>query len=140
VVTIAVDLEGVLISNAVSRFPRPGAAAFVTACRLAGDRVVLYTSVRAELARQIIDEMVAERLLPPEPFDAIVHAPGSTKPLIGIADLLFDDAAGVGPGEEDRLIRVPEYNPADDDDRVLFELAANVPQMVAKVLRRKPSP
>ncbi|MFN8722219.1 MAG: hypothetical protein ACK5YI_15455 [Rhodospirillales bacterium] len=114
--TIAIDLEGVLISNAVSQFPRPGAGLFVSACRRAADRVVLYTSVPAERAADTVGRLVADGHLPPDPFDAIVHAQASVKPLVGVADVLFDDAADVAPGEEHRLVRVAGYDPIDDSD------------------------
>jgi hypothetical protein len=127
--TIAIDLEGVLISNAVSQFPRPGSRAFVAACRQAADRVVLYTSVPGDRAAEIVERLVAEGHLPDDPFDAIVHAPSSVKPLGGVADVLFDDAADVAPGEEHRLIRVASYDPTDLDDTVLTGLAGRVPDL-----------
>ncbi len=128
--TIAIDLEGVLISNAVSQFPRPGSRAFLIACRQAADRVVLYTSVPSDRAAEIVERLVTEGYLPDDPFDAIVHAPSSVKPLGGVADVLFDDAADVAPGEEDRLVRVAGYDPTDVDDTVLTSLAARVPELL----------
>ncbi len=136
-VTIALDLEGVLISNAVSRFPRPGLSQFVSACRRHADRLVLYTSVRSEVARSILDELVKEGLLPENAFDAIVHASGSTKPLAGIADILFDDAADVAADEQDRLVRVPGYDPMVIDDATLFELTNALPATLSRTLRRE---
>lgn len=133
--TIAIDLEGVLISNAVSQFPRPGSRAFVSACRQAADRVVLYTSVPADRAADIVAGLVAEGHLPPDPFDAIVHAGSSMKPLERIADVLFDDAADVAPDEAHRLVRVPGYDPTDAADAVLTDLAARVPVIVRTVAR-----
>jgi hypothetical protein len=136
--TIAIDLEGVLISNAVSQFPRPGACVFVSACRQAADRVVLYTSVPGDRAAEIVARLVAEGHLPEAPFDAIVHAPSSVKPLHGVADVLFDDAADVAPGEEHRLVRVAGYDPADVDDTVLIDLADRVPGFVRALPARRP--
>lgn len=127
--TIAIDLEGVLISNAVSQFPRAGAGSFIAACRRAADRVVLYTSVPGDRAAEIVARLVAEGHLPEAPFDAIVHARGSMKPLDGVADVLFDDAADAAPGEEHRLVRVAGYDPADVDDTVLTALAGRVPDL-----------
>jgi hypothetical protein len=126
--TIAIDLEGVLISSAVSQFPRPGAGSLVAACRRAADRVVLYTSVPGDRAAEIVARLVAEGHPPEAPFDAIVHAPSSVKPLHGVADVLFDDAADVAPGEEHRLVRVAGYDPTDVDDTVLTGLAGRVPE------------
>lgn len=52
--TIAIELEGVLISNAVGQFPRPVSRVFVSACREAGDRVEPYTSGPADRAADIV--------------------------------------------------------------------------------------
>ncbi len=62
--TIALDLEGTLISNAVSQFPRPGLFEFLEFCRNNFSRVVVYTAVREELSRRIMRLLVSEGVAP----------------------------------------------------------------------------
>jgi hypothetical protein len=45
---LALDLEGTLISNAVSIFPRPGLYNFLEFCHDTFDKIVLFTSVSEE--------------------------------------------------------------------------------------------
>ena len=58
--TIALDLEGTLISNAVSQFPRPGLREFLDFCGERFERVCIYTAVRDETCIPIIETMVDE--------------------------------------------------------------------------------
>ncbi len=61
---LALELEGTLISNAVSQFARPGLYAFVEFCREHFDRLVLYTSVREVVGEAIVRTLVAENTVP----------------------------------------------------------------------------
>ena len=61
---LALDLEGTLISNAVSQFPRPGLRKFLDFCNLAFQSVYLYTAVRDELCDPIIQRLVEEQFAP----------------------------------------------------------------------------
>jgi predicted HAD superfamily phosphohydrolase YqeG len=51
--TIALDLEGTLISNAVSQFPRPGLFAFLEYCYQNFVRLVIFTAVNEVRFRSI---------------------------------------------------------------------------------------
>ena len=62
--TIALDLEGTLISNAVSQFPRPGLRGFLDFCAERFGRVCIYTAVRDEVTVPIIKTMVDEENAP----------------------------------------------------------------------------
>lgn len=62
---LALDLEGTLISNAVSCFPRPGLRAFLDFCRDHFHRVVLFTTVPELRGRPILDMLIAEGAAPP---------------------------------------------------------------------------
>ena len=42
-IVVAIDLEGTLISNAVSQFPRPGLYYFLEYCYKNFDRLVIFT-------------------------------------------------------------------------------------------------
>ena len=61
---IALDLEGTLISNAVSQIPRPGLYKFLELCRSITNRVVIFTSVGEEVFRSIAKELVKEGYAP----------------------------------------------------------------------------
>jgi hypothetical protein len=51
--TIALDVEGTLISNAVSQFPRPGLFTFLEYCHQNFDRLVIFTAVNEVRFRSI---------------------------------------------------------------------------------------
>jgi hypothetical protein len=57
---LALDLEGTLIFNAVSQFPRPGLYAFLEFCREHFERLVLYTAVRDTVGEAIVRTLVTE--------------------------------------------------------------------------------
>jgi hypothetical protein len=61
---LALDLEGTLISNAVSQFPRPGLHAFLVFCRDHFERVYLYTAVRDAVGEAIVRTLVCENSAP----------------------------------------------------------------------------
>ncbi len=61
---LALDLEGTLISNAMSQFPRHGLWHFLELCNTHLPRTVLYTTVREPLARAIGHTLVQEGSAP----------------------------------------------------------------------------
>jgi len=61
---LALDLEGTLISNAMSCFPRPGLRAFLDFCGAHFERVVLFTTIAETRGRPILDLLVAEGAAP----------------------------------------------------------------------------
>jgi len=135
---LALDLEGTLISNAVSCFPRPGLHAFLEFCRRHFDRVVIYTAVGEERGRRILDALAAEGSAPAWVRDIeFVRWSGPYKDLGCIRDaapgraLLVDDLESyVHPDQCDRWIAIAQFAapyPADD-----AELAR-----VADVLRER---
>ncbi len=65
-ITLALDLEGVLITNAVSQFPRPGLGEFLEECeKLFGrEHICIFTTVPEDLFRQIANTLVVEQLVP----------------------------------------------------------------------------
>lgn len=62
---IALDLEGTLISNAVSQIPRPGLWQFLEGCRSLAVRVVIFTAVSEDRFRAIAERLVEDGLAPP---------------------------------------------------------------------------
>lgn len=67
---LVLDLEGTLISNAVSQFPRPGLWEFLEFCHSRFERIYLYTAVRDERCHDIVDKLI-ERDLAPEWFRTV---------------------------------------------------------------------
>jgi hypothetical protein len=61
---LALDLEGTLISNAVSQIPRPGLNAFLSRCSELFYRLVIYTTVEEERFRAIAAMLAAEHAAP----------------------------------------------------------------------------
>lgn len=59
-IILALDLEGTLISNAVSQIPRPGLSAFLEQCRQLFSRIVMFTSVDEARFRQIAKRLVED--------------------------------------------------------------------------------
>jgi len=125
---IALDLEGTLISNAMSQIARAGLHAFLETCHRMCKRVVVFTTVKESLFRQIATLLVEEGSAP-DWFKDIeyINWVGATKDLgfIKYADInkivLVDDFSGyVHPGQEARWIEVQHFDyPYDKDDQEL---------------------
>lgn len=125
---IALDLEGTLISNAVSQIPRPGLYAFLEGCKSITPRVAIYTTVREVRFREIANALVHEKAAP-EWFAGIEYIAwsGATKDLNFIPEsslettVLLDDYAGyVHPGQEALWIPVKQFDhPYSEEDTEL---------------------
>lgn len=121
---LAMDLEGTLISNAVSQIPRPGLFPFLEAMRLQFSGLVLFTTVPEPLARKICGLLVAEGVAPPWFTDLpYTYWTGPTKDLrfvtsdVGKALLLDDHSPYVHPGQESQWIEIPLFgSPYAEDD------------------------
>ena len=61
---LALDLEGTLISNAVSQIARPGLFDFLEDCRELFPRIVIFTSVNEERFRAIANLLTTEGYAP----------------------------------------------------------------------------
>lgn len=122
---LAMDLEGTLISNAVSQIPRPGLFAFLGYVHVEFSHLVIFTTVPEPLARQICSLLVAERAAPAW-FAQLPYVKwtGTTKDLHFVAAdpaqvlLLDDHGPYVHPGQEGHWVEVPLFGSpyADDDD------------------------
>ena len=133
--TLALDLEGTLISNAVSLFPRPGLHGFLEACSRLVPRVVVYTAVDAHRFRELARLLAGEGEVP-EWFAELEHVPWSQRykdlRLIPDADpastrLVDDLEEAVHPEQREQWIPIAPYDPRRDDrelSRVLRELRA----------------
>jgi len=63
--TLALDLEGTLILNAASPFPRPGLLEFLDFCRSRFSRIVIYSAVDAEWFRDLATALASDGKAPP---------------------------------------------------------------------------
>ncbi len=116
---LALDLEGTLISNAMSQIPRPGLFAFLEHCREIFPRVVIFTTVDETRFRAIARVLVEERYAPAWFQDMeFVEWQGKTKDLNFIAGaevastLLIDDfEVYVHPGQEAQWVPIEYYAP-----------------------------
>ncbi len=110
---LALDLEGTLISNAVSQIPRPGLYSFLESVNELFEFLVIYTTVPEAVFRAIAKLLADEGSAP----DWFAHLPyidwsGATKDLSNVAHapgqalLLDDHRAYVHPGQENYWIEV----------------------------------
>jgi hypothetical protein len=116
---LALDVEGTLVSNSVSRIARPGLHDFLEFCRSGFPRVVVYTAVDERRFRDLAGQLVREGSVPAW-FAAVPHLEwtGPHKDLALIpgavveTSLLVDDLeACVHPGQRDRWVCVQPFAP-----------------------------
>lgn len=124
---LCLDLEGTLISNAVSQIPRPGLHSFLEAAGQLCD-LMIYTSVSMARVETIRNLLVMEGAAPPWFKDLPVIRPlGTEKPkkACGRADafLLDDQKAVIVPGEEGWWVRIAEFLPPYPENDRALELA-----------------
>ncbi|WP_295614640.1 NIF family HAD-type phosphatase [Chamaesiphon sp. GL140_3_metabinner_50] len=127
-VTIALDLEGTLISNAVSQFPRPGLFTFLEYCYQNFDRSVIFTAVN-EVRFRAIARTLAEAGDVPDWFVDLeyINWSGTYKDLSFIPQaiinrtILIDDRIEyIHPDQKDRWLGISSYEyPYPNDDREL---------------------
>ncbi|MBK0010818.1 NIF family HAD-type phosphatase [Stenotrophomonas sp. S41] len=128
---LALDLEGTLISNAISQIPRPGLHAFLNAVRSHFDHLVFFTTVPEARVRSIAKLLVGEATAP-EWFADLVYVSwsGHTKdlsfvsPRLGEALLLDDHGPYVKPGQEHLWVEISlfgsPYSSKDDGLSVAY--------------------
>lgn len=130
---LALDLEGTLISNAVSQIPRPGLCRFLEDVQSHFSQLMMFTTVPEEHFRNIANLLVHEGNAPP--WFASLHYidwTGNTKdlrlaaPHLGEALLLDDHGPYVHPGQEHLWVQIPlfasPYAPEDDGLAIAFRL------------------
>lgn len=127
---LALDLEGTLISNAVSQIPRPGLYAFLDQVQRQFGQLVMFTTVEETLFRQIAQLLVIEGKAPAW-FSELPYTTwsGPTKDLtnvsrlLGEALLLDDHGPYVHPGQRHLWVEIPLFGPPylPEDDG--FEIA-----------------
>lgn len=130
--TLALDLEGTLISNAMSQFPRNGLYDFLTTCEsLFGmDNIVMFTTVKEGLFREIAMRLYSENMLP-KWFTTIRYIDwnGDIKDLTFVDEdpsrvLLVDDYEGViHPQQKDQWLKIKPFESPYDPDNELSRLS-----------------
>lgn len=136
---LALDLEGTLISNAMSQIPRPGLFDFLNQCRELFPRVVIFTTVKEPRFRDIARALVQEGSAPPWFADIeYIHWSGETKNLAFIPGiepqqaLLVDDFERyVHPGQEAQWLKIDYFeSPYPDTDAGLSNALAQLRSLV----------
>jgi hypothetical protein len=126
--TIALDLEGTLISNAVSQFPIPGLFTFLEYCYQNFARLVIFTAVNEVRFREIARTLAEAGDVPDWFVDLeYINWTGTYKDLSFIPHatiertILIDDRIEyIHPAQKDRWLEIPGYEyPYPDDDREL---------------------
>lgn len=133
---LALDLEGTLISNAVSVFPRPGLHRFLECCRGLFPRIAMFTTVPEHRFRSIANLLVEEGAAPSWYASVeYIEWSGRTKDLQFVPGaepedvLLVDDLElYVHPGQGSQWVSVagfepPFTQPDGELDRLLEVLA-----------------
>lgn len=145
-ITIALDLEGTLISDETTRIPRPGLYDFLEACKELG-RVMIYTMVDEETAEEITLELSSKGFAPNwfsgvEWVDWFSHDTDfKDLDLIRGSDakhaILVDDHLGfVKPGQEHIWIPINFFYPQDSNDaeleNALWKLKRKIKKLTGK--------
>ncbi|MFA0562744.1 NIF family HAD-type phosphatase [Vibrio sp. 10N.222.51.C8] len=128
---IALDLEGTLISNAISQIPRPHLHTFLDGCLQITERVVMLTTVNEHRFREIAELLVSEGSAPAW-FSSMeyIHWSGHKKDLSFVpnaeteAIILVDDVeAYVAEGQDSQWIEIEQFaSPYPDSDDKLLEV------------------
>lgn len=129
---IALDLEGTLISNAISQIARPHLYEFLEGCREVSHRVVMFTTVSESRFRAIGKLLVAEGCAP-RWFSTMeyIHWSGNKKDLNFIphtnktdAIILVDDVETyVADGQHKNWVEIEQFSsPYPDSDSKLLDI------------------
>ncbi|MBP0020307.1 MAG: hypothetical protein J7647_22480 [Cyanobacteria bacterium SBLK] len=130
-VTIALDLEGTLISNAVSQIPRPGLYDFLEYCNEQFSRILIYTAVNESTFREVARVLVEQGNAPSWFVNLeYVEWQGNYKDLLFVPDIELDRIVIVDdreeyikPKQKHRWLPIPGYDyPYSSCDRELYNL------------------
>lgn len=134
-VLICLDLEGTLISNAVSQVPRPGLKRFLERLHKIAD-IAIYTSVGRNRLEKITQLLTLEGSLPPwfkdlpviHPTDTIKKKAACKRPEAFLVD---DQGDVIAEGEEDWWIPIKKFEPPyPDSDKELGRTLKIIQELV----------
>lgn len=144
--TLALDLEGTLISNAMSQFPRYGLYDFLTTCEsLFGmDNIVIFTTVKEALFREIAIRLYGESIVP-KWFTNLryIDWTGDIKDLTFVNEdpssvLLIDDYEGViHPQQKEQWLKVKPFESPYEIDNELNRLLASLEKIMVRTITIK---
>jgi hypothetical protein len=130
-ITLALDLEGTLISNAIHMQPRPGLYEFLEFCENKFGRIVIFTAVPERIFRIIAEVLISEGNVP-KWFASLeyIYWTGDYKDLRFIPDckpeeayIIDDMERYIHPTQKDRWIPITGYySPYPEDDEALYDL------------------
>jgi hypothetical protein len=133
---IALDLEGTLISNGMSQFPRPGLRDFLEALGSLEVEVVVYSTLSTSLIDEVLLNLSKDGAVPLWFLECRrMHWQGGCKSIRDVAVpgrnsavLLVDDYEGyVCPGEEGHWIEVPTFSsPYQESSKVLLSVLQKI--------------
>ena len=128
---IALDVEGTLISNAMSQFPRPGLKFFLEQCQQRASRVVIFTAISHRRFEALARTLVHEGSAPPwfatlefiewsGPHKDLRFVPGVTPQQVVLVD---DLEQYVAPGQHAQWVKAPAFEaPYSPQDRGLWQV------------------
>lgn len=134
---LALDLERTLVSDALTAIPRPGLAKLLRRCFGRFDRIVLFTTVDEDTAREVLKDLANRGDVPAELLDRLEYVDwhGEFKDLGFVPDarpdevLLVDDDAGwIRPDQVSRWLSIAPWDGSGSDDeleRIWRELEAS---------------
>jgi len=138
---VCLDLEGTLISNAVSQIPRPGLMEFLEKVKTLAD-VILYTSVSPKRTEEIKRLLVSEECVPEWFLNLEAIHPEATIKLKdrvpGYSNyqrvfLVDDQIAVIAEDEKEWWVPVREYvSPYPPDDRELEAVAFQIAKRLSE--------
>lgn len=126
--TLALDLEGTLISNAISQVPRPGLREFLEFCRESFGQLLIFSGVREEVFRNVAQRLFDDGEAPKWLVDLQhQHWIGEYKDLRQIDNAVLEETAIIDdqedcihPDQKHRWIPICEFEtPYADNDREL---------------------
>ena len=137
---LALDLEGTLISNAMSQIPRPGLHEFLTRCAVLFPRLVMFTTVKEDKFRQIARLLVEETMAPTWFADIeYVNWQGETKNLEFVPDAAVSDIVLVDdfeiyahPGQATQWMQIEYFDyPYSEEDKGLVTMIEKLEILVS---------
>lgn len=143
-ITLALDLEGVLITNAISQFPRPGLMNFLNECEKLFGRanICIFNTVDERRFRDIANRLVIDKYAPGW-FSEINYVDwvGEHKDLrfvdedIGRVILVDDYPPYIKSSQKHRLIQINQYlEPYTHEAPDMFDTEF---ERVIKLIRQK---
>lgn len=116
---LALDIEATIVSNVMTQIARPGLRSFLMFCLQSFDRVVLFTALSEERAREVMDGLVVTGDAPPQVKELeYIHWSGRTKDLRFVPNaqveeilLLDDEASYIHPEQRAQWVPIKPFLP-----------------------------